>query len=285
MPRGGLVPFFPRLRGFIMPAIYCADCYCDSCADKLREVIRSDRAIAGEPPIDESDERSYDSDEFPKYMSEDEESDTPEHCASQADCLEAETLPSGHKIGKMLSHSLTGEGVKYVEEYIAEGGEVAEFWREQFSSAGYDFNLTDIAERCPDFGEFWQAYCDALCFTAHDDSEQGDSLFAGNPGDDFADVDDWKQVVAKLLPDDELQDLRADCAAFFIDHRALFNGQFGRAGADFHYSRNGHGTGFFDRDCYADHEEELQQFAKEYGSCELMGKLVDGEPTAVFVCH
>ena len=72
-------------------------------------------------------------DEYPKYMSDDEESDSPQHCAAGEDCLECEILPSGHKIGALLSTNLTSDGVEYVKEQVQEGGEVAEFWREKFS--------------------------------------------------------------------------------------------------------------------------------------------------------
>ena len=126
-----------------MPAIYNADVWCDSCADKIRQSVRDERALAGLPPIDEQDEYSYDSDEFPKYMNDDEESDSPQHCASNEECLEAIVLPSGRKIGALLSAELTSDGVKYVEEYINEGGEVSELWAEHFKS--YFDNL----HQCP----------------------------------------------------------------------------------------------------------------------------------------
>lgn len=112
-----------------MPAIYQADCWCDSCADEIRERLRAEMP----PGFDEDDERSYDSGEFPKYMGNDEESDCPQHCASGADCLECETLLSGDKIGCLLSTNLTSFGAECVKEAVAEGGEVAEFWRERFS--------------------------------------------------------------------------------------------------------------------------------------------------------
>lgn len=127
-----------------MPVIYAADTYCDSCAEKIREEILKTASIEDVEMF--SDERDYDSGEFPKYMSEDEESDCPQHCGSLEECLEAEELPSGDKIGKLLSHSLTAEGVKYVQEAIAEGGEVAGFWKAEFESAGYEFDNNKTPE-------------------------------------------------------------------------------------------------------------------------------------------
>ena len=52
--------------------------------------------------------------------------------------IEAEVLPSGDKIGALLSTSLTADGADYVREAVAEGGEVAEFWRDAFDWIDFD---------------------------------------------------------------------------------------------------------------------------------------------------
>ena len=113
-----------------MPAIYQADVWCDSCADEIRDRI----ADEGFAPEDPDDECSYDSDEYPKYMGDNEESDTPMHCVAGEECLECWTLPSGRKIGAPLG-DLTSEGRAYVidtarEELNRKGevGEVAALW-------------------------------------------------------------------------------------------------------------------------------------------------------------
>ncbi len=110
-----------------MPAIYQADCWCDSCAER----IRTNLDFEGKTPAS-TDERAYDSNEYPKYMSEDEESDCPQHCGALIECLEAEILQDGTKIGALLSRSLTDAGKQYVKEYILQGGVVAAFWRQEF---------------------------------------------------------------------------------------------------------------------------------------------------------
>lgn len=126
-----------------MARIYNADCYCDACgkaieADRKAEIMK-ERGFTEEEFQDHyGDERHYDSSEYPKYADDDEESDCPQHCGNHADCLEAEVLPSGHKIGCLIGTSLTSDGLDYLKEAIAEGGEVAEFWYQQFSAAGYD---------------------------------------------------------------------------------------------------------------------------------------------------
>jgi len=117
-----------------MAYIFCADIYCDDCG----AVIRDRRTAAGLAPDDPNDERSYDSDEYPKYMSGDEEADTPQHCGNHNRCLAAKILPSGQKIGALLSTQLTEYGVQYVKDAVAWGGEIAEFWREQFDWIDFD---------------------------------------------------------------------------------------------------------------------------------------------------
>ena len=105
-----------------MAYIYCADIFCNSCGKDIKANL--DRQ--GLTPAQPCYEWTYDSDEYPKQAG-DEESDCPQHCGSHADCLEAVALDSGHKVGKPLGE-LTGDGVEYVREAIAEGGEVAEYW-------------------------------------------------------------------------------------------------------------------------------------------------------------
>jgi hypothetical protein len=112
-----------------MPYIYLADLYCDSCGKDICRKLKT----SVEVPANPDDQTSYDSDFYPKYVDRIGESDSPDHCACQNDCLEAEVLPSGAKIGKLLHTELTEEGVRYLKEIIAEGGEVAEFWQEEFA--------------------------------------------------------------------------------------------------------------------------------------------------------
>lgn len=116
-----------------MAAIYQADCYCDDCADEIRKQIQND----GKAPEEPDNESSYDSDEYPKRMSDDEEADTPQHCGCGEECLNAIKLPSGRKVGALLSDNLTTDGVNYVKKYIdadPEGkNEVTQLWAEHFS--------------------------------------------------------------------------------------------------------------------------------------------------------
>jgi len=121
-----------------MPYQYNADEYCDSCG----QLIKDDCDEKGQ-------EDTGDSNEYPQWVSEDDESDCPRHCGSGSECEEATTLSNGHKIGALLGTTLTTDGVEYVQqaiyealqecggEDIAHSGSVAlEVWAVEF--ADYD---------------------------------------------------------------------------------------------------------------------------------------------------
>lgn len=135
-----------------MAGIWNADIYCDDCI-KLIKAERKAALMAGDggkTGLTEAEfdaiycnEHNYDSDEYPKWADDDEETDAPQHCGSHAECLEAEVLPSGTKIGKLIGTSLTSDGVEYVKEQVAEGGEVADFWRKEFDWITFPPNIKD----------------------------------------------------------------------------------------------------------------------------------------------
>lgn len=83
--------------------IYAADCYCEECGEEIRKDLRS----VGKAPEDESNENTYDSDDFPKgpYQDAGGESDSPQHCAA---------------CGVFLENPLTEGGYEYVSELIRE---------------------------------------------------------------------------------------------------------------------------------------------------------------------
>lgn len=85
-----------------MGAIYQADVWCDDCARHICAKI----ADANEAPANPDDERSFDSDDYPKlYDEENEESDSPQHCAG---------------CGVFMENPLTSEGADYVKETVIE---------------------------------------------------------------------------------------------------------------------------------------------------------------------
>lgn len=119
-----------------MPYIFNADCYCDSCGNAIKKRILTEASPEDTERF--QDEHQYDSDEFPKWMNEDEESDGPCHCGSHEECLEAETLSDGSKIGALLSTYLTNDGVAYLREMLTDNSNpaVSEFWKNQFADYG-----------------------------------------------------------------------------------------------------------------------------------------------------
>lgn len=133
-----------------MAAIYQADVWCDDCANAIRERLEAECKA----PEDVEDECSYDSDEYPKYASDDDESDSPQHCAAGEECFNAIELPSGRKVGQLFG-SLTSDGVEYVRSQALKDGsnEVVKLWVEHFASEGYDLEL--IA--CPHCGGYVDA--------------------------------------------------------------------------------------------------------------------------------
>ena len=83
--------------------IFQAALYCERCGEAICESLTA----KGKAPDDPSEERSYDSDDYPKgpYANGGGEADTPQHC---------------DECQLFLENPLTGEGVQYVREAIAE---------------------------------------------------------------------------------------------------------------------------------------------------------------------
>lgn len=108
-----------------------ADDYCESCGkDICQRVLRE----TGKSEEDFEDERTYDSSEYPKTgLCEQEEVDSPHHCGSGEDCLEAIEVEEGWKVGALLPFELTSDGVEYLKEAIEGGGPVAELWADHYS--------------------------------------------------------------------------------------------------------------------------------------------------------
>ena len=117
--------------------IYAADIYCEQCGEAIRErIIRE-----GFAPADPDDERSYDSDEFPKgpYPDGGGAADCPQQCGAGPEGVHANEFDDGHKVGAWLENELTTDGVEYVCEAIREGGEVAELWADYYRA--YDLTV------------------------------------------------------------------------------------------------------------------------------------------------
>ena len=107
--------------------IYQADIWCDVCGADIRKAMERE----GKAPEDTWDEASYDSDDYPKYGSDDNEADCPQHCAAGAQCLDFTEI-NGQRYGCFLANDLTSEGVEYVKEAFQRGGDVARFWADYY---------------------------------------------------------------------------------------------------------------------------------------------------------
>lgn len=137
-----------------MAAIYAADIFCDDCAEDIRNTIwlentdSSDERTRDEWEADcgFDDERNYDSGEYPKYCSDDAESDSPQHCGSHEECINGGELSDGFKYGYCFGNSLTTDGEDYVKEAVRdgeEGGVAREVW-----AAEYDYLDFEDEEDC-----------------------------------------------------------------------------------------------------------------------------------------
>ena len=130
--------------------IYAADLWCEDDGAALRKELDEE----GKGPEDPENELTYDSDHYPKGPMEEGESDTPNHCAAAAECLNAMTLPSGHKVGLLLTDDLTSDGLRYVAEAVWEGGEVAlEVWLDAYADQGTSEVLEEMVYDVLEKGE------------------------------------------------------------------------------------------------------------------------------------
>lgn len=90
------------------------------------------------------------------------------------------------------------------------------------------------------------------------------------PSGDYMDSDRPRKMFAKLT-DKALRVASFDCYSFKNFNAKLleYAGTEEQNGQDFWLSRNGHGSGFFDRDYYEAIKNALQEKAKNFGQTDL----------------
>lgn len=121
-----------------------------------------------------------------------------------------------------------------------------------------DYGTREAAERFAKLDGFTQGYVEGLFFTwTGNDGDPGDANL------DQLSEDAWKQIIEDC----------ADFAASNADniynaHSLRHDYDDHRAGVDFLFTRNRHGTGFWDRGL-GDVGDELTKNAHPYGSCDL----------------
>jgi len=115
--------------------IYAAACYCDKCGRAIQQDVLKTLNKTAE---DFEDERTFDSDEYPKGPYDDEqESDSPEHCASGQDCLDP-TIIGDQVCGYFFGNNLTTYGVENLQEmHKNQTSEITKFWMDYYNSCGY----------------------------------------------------------------------------------------------------------------------------------------------------
>jgi hypothetical protein len=124
-----------------MPSVYIydADIYCEACGEEIKARIKRE----GKAPTDPEDERTFDSDEFPKgpFSNGCGEADSVHFCGSGETCLNALEI-DGIKYGCCLENPLTSEGVNSLQEAINKDPEnpVVKFQFELYKD-DYDFTL------------------------------------------------------------------------------------------------------------------------------------------------
>jgi len=131
--------------------------------------------------------------------------------------------------------------------------------------------LPYLCDELPGFSEFWKGYLISLAFTAMDmGSECGGGVLEpwSNPGGDISEVVDPDDVAAILDELERLDECRSDCLDFLCQaYHLIPEDKYELAGCDFHFTRNGHGTGFWDRDWNSG--DVLTELSKPYGTAEL----------------
>jgi hypothetical protein len=122
------------------------------------------------------------------------------------------------------------------------------------------------------------SYLVTLAFTGSDESDPdgcgGEPIFDGLGGCNFSDyvsADD----VRELLSPEQLKSVVDDCTDFYNACVEKYGDDcidwpWDRIGGDFHFTRNGHGVGFWEHD-YLEGEisDFLDKLARPYGTCEL----------------
>lgn len=136
------------------------------------------------------------------------------------------------------------------------------------------------------FMDFWRGYTQAVGFTASVDDEdgQGEALFEGSGDFDSNYPDAWDDYAPHLTAA-ERDEMLVDCACFFMEAKDMIDGDDCKAGTDFHFTRCGHGCGYWDGD-WDEYGDELTAMSKPYGSLELYGTLNEhGEIESAYLCH
>ena len=121
---------------------YRDEMLCKECGEMIRATL--------DYPLDAPERR--DDDIYPQGPYYTGIADGPDHCAIGEDCQNFIELPDGTKIGGWLENELTEEGIEYMRDVVAQGGEIAHLWANFYAASlidkEADYYYTD-EEDCP----------------------------------------------------------------------------------------------------------------------------------------
>lgn len=112
--------------------------------------------------------------------------------------------------------------------------------------------IKNIWNRDSNEAKFIRAYLECALWSSSDESDES----GGNPLDQNYDLSDFDESA--------INDAITDCQDFMRLYSGAFNGAYDQAGYDLWLTRNGHGTGFWDRpEVYG--ESHAKQLTKACG--------------------
>jgi hypothetical protein len=196
------------------------------------------------------------------------------------------------KFGWYANMSAPGymDQTEVIGPYDTEIEAIKELFLQDTGGSEINYSEEEVCEFSSNFEDFLRGYTQALAFTSHEDTEDGngESLFPGSGDFDSNYPESWDDY-RNHLTDDEQNEIIGDAAAFYFDHLELIQGNEEQAGADFCFDRQGQGTGASDRgDLYGTNGEgeKLAKDARIYGTVTLMGtRNEDGDINSACLCH
>jgi hypothetical protein len=167
----------------------------------------------------------------------------PENCPIRSDLVAVELVTDRGSRWYGMDHAFIDGSLRMVCERAENRDEVLAQWEAYVPPASLD--------------AFLKGYIECALWSSNDESR-----------DDGGDPLDSKYSAADLAPE-ALESMRSDCQSFYGDFRSLWADDIADedAGHDFWLTRNGHGSGFWDRDIA--NGDLLSKHARKFGEVYL----------------
>lgn len=148
-----------------------------------------------------------------------------------------------------------------------------------------DDDLMRIGGEFPGFCDSWSGYLLAMAFTARGSDEDGNDTgnpfdFGQGPIEDQISPDEVLSTLNGWVGEERVTQLLAEFLDFFLaamgevsdpERNTMDLEDWQRFGSDFHYTRNGHGVGFWDDSRWEQETgRRLTTLSKPYGSCSIL---------------